>query len=149
MIFNKKRLLNAKPLFPMESKKRRAHGLSYGLSEAGYDVRIAQSVFLHPFRRFKMASTVERFDMPSYLVGIVHDKSTLARLGLSVFNTVVEPGWKGWLTLELVYHGVRPLYIKKGTGIAQVIFHEISDLSEYSGKYQDQERGPVRARLEY
>ena len=42
-------------------------------------------------------SSIEFFNMPKYLVGIVHDKSSLARQGLSVFNTVIEPGWKGYL----------------------------------------------------
>lgn len=64
--------------------------------------------------------------MPENLVGIVHDKSTLARKGLSVFNTVIEPGWKGFLTLELVYHGSEDFHIPAGSGIAQVLFHELA-----------------------
>ena len=83
--------------------------------------------------------------MPPNLVGIVHDKSTWARRGLSVFNTVIEPGWKGFLTLELVYHGVEPLHIPAGSGIAQVIFHRTSDHAEYVGKYQNQRNEPVPA----
>jgi dCTP deaminase len=116
------------------------------MSEAGYDVRIRQSLWLHPLRKFRLASTVEYFTMPNNLVGVVHDKSTWARCGLSVFNTVIEPGWYGWLTLELVYHGWKPLHIPAGAGIAQVIFHETSDTARYTGKYQGQPNEPVRAR---
>lgn len=143
MIINQRRLYDTRPLKPMAEAKFRNHGVSYGMSEAGYDVQIKQTVHLHPFRRFKLASTVEYFHMPTNLVGIVHDKSTWARRGLSVFNTVIEPGWKGWLTLELVYHGWRILTIPAGAGIAQVIFHETVEHSSYGGKYQDQPNRPV------
>ena len=146
MIVNGKTLLRAAPLDPMFDSKMKAHGVSYGLSEAGYDIRIKQDVTLHPFRRFTLASTVERFDMPDDLVGVVHDKSTWARRGLSVFNTVIESGWEGWLTLELVYHGWRPLCIPAGAGIAQVIFHQTAEARPYVGKYQSQPDQPVLAR---
>lgn len=81
--------------------------------------------------------------MPSNLVGVVHDKSTWARRGLSVLNTVIEPGWKGFLTLELVHHGRESLHIPAGAGIAQVIFHQTAERAEYKGKYQNQEDRPV------
>ena len=145
MIKNGKTLLASAPLTPMRHTKAREHGVSFGLTEAGYDVRINQSVVLHPFKRFSLASTFEYFDMPSNLVGVVHDKSTWARRGLSVFNTVIEPAWRGWLTLELVYNGWGVLRIPAGAGIAQVLFHEITDRAAYTGKYQDQPNRPVAA----
>ena len=145
MILNQEGLLKAAPIVPMSRYKSRDHGVSHGMSEAGYDVRIKQSVTLHPFRKFTIASTFEYFQMPNNLVAIVHDKFTWARRGLSVFNTVIEPGWRGWLTLELVYHRWKPLTIPAGAGIAQVIFHELREPAVYSGKYQDQPNAPVAA----
>lgn len=84
----------------VERSRHAKSGTSYGLSCAGYDVRIAQAVLLRP-GAFSLASTVEHFTMPSNVLGRVHDKSTLARMGLCVQNTVIEPGWCGHLTLEL------------------------------------------------
>lgn len=95
--------------------------------------------------RFVLASAVEEFDMPNNLVGIVHDKSSWARQGLSVFNTVIEPDWKGYLTLELVFHGNQDVHIKAGSGIAQVIFHDLTNSGSYAGKYQNQPNMPVKA----
>ena len=173
MVINSWSLVNAKPIKNMIHEKRREHGVSYGLGEAGYDIRIKQTIIFKPHGwhyedtspcvsakwdedgvqkgmwqkgRFIIASAIEEFDMPTNLVGIVHDKSTWARKGLSVFNTVIEPGWKGHLTLELVYHGSEELIIPAGAGIAQVIFHETSCKAEYQGKYQNQEDEPVPAR---
>lgn len=125
--------------------KMKAHGTSYGMSEAGYDIRIKQSITLHPLKRFALASTIEHFRMPNDHVAIVHDKSTWARRKLSVFNTVIEPGWQGWLTLELVYHGWKPLHVPAGSGIAQCVFHQLGSPAAYEGKYQNQENKPVGA----
>jgi dCTP deaminase len=94
---------------------------------------------------FALASTIEEFQMPTDMVGVVHDKSTWARKGLSVFNTVIEPGWKGFLTLELVYHGRDILAIPAGSGIAQVLFHNTAFTASYDGKYQNQADQPVEA----
>ena len=96
--------------------------------------------------RFTLASAIEEFDMPDDLLGIVHDKSSWARRGLSVFNTVIEPGWKGFLTLELVFHGNEPVVIQHGSGIAQVIFHQLENSAVYKGKYNNQPNEPVRAK---
>lgn len=165
MVINGQDLLNMKTILHMEPEKKREHGVSYGLTEVGYDIRLKQSINFIPnggasgmqpevhiiegkaqqFEngRFIIASSMEYFDMPDGLVGIVHDKSTWARQGLSVFNTVIEPGWKGYLTLELVFHGNRPIYIPAGSGIAQVIFHQTLNRASYEGKYQNQADYPV------
>ena len=148
MVINGTALFKRAPVDPIVSGKVAGHGVTYGLGEAGYDVRIAQDIVLHPLRRFTLASTVERFQMPDDVIGIVHDKSTWARRGLSVFNTVIESGWKGWLTLELVYHGWRVLRIPAGAGIAQVVFHQIAEPRVYTGRYNNQPNRPVSAILE-
>jgi len=146
MILNGRKLYDARPLSPMSGMKLREHGVSYGLAEVGYDVRIKQSITLHPFRRFALASTIERFTIPENLVAVIHDKSTNIRRGLMVGNSVAEPGWHGWLTLELFYFGWKPLHIKAGTGIAQAIFHQLASPARYVGRYQDQPDRPVEAR---
>lgn len=122
-------------------------GLTYGVGPAGYDVRIAESLQLMP-HTFYLASTLERFRMPKDWLAIVHDKSTWARRGISVQNTVIEPGWEGYLTMELTNHGSDRIVIQKGMAIAQIVFHELLEATEepYNGKYQNQEAGPQPAR---
>lgn len=170
MVINGMDLLLQSPIIGMQTEKHSQHGVSYGLGEVGYDIRIKQDVYFKPatFHAFDpsqmihgpvhcvgngevkpglfcLASAMEQFKMPDHLMGIVHDKSSWARKGLSVFNTVIEPGWRGFLTLELVYHGREPLIIPAGSGIAQVVFHQISQHAVYDGKYQDQADQPVEA----
>lgn len=163
MVINGKTLVELAPIKNMLDHKVKGDLTSYGLSEAGYDIRIKQQIRFYIDHegkrqvavegrwndepgRFTLASAIEEFQMPSSLVGIVHDKSTWARTGLSVFNTVIEPGWNGFLTLELVYNGDDDLIIPAGSGIAQVIFHSLCNAALYDGKYQNQEDRPVEAR---
>lgn len=133
-------------------ERTRYEGITHGLSSAGYDVRVEfdregtiNETIIEP-GGFLLVSTIERFRMPNYLVGIVHDKSSWARQGLTVQNTVIEPGWEGWLTLELANHGPRQILLKRSVGIAQILFHKLDEATQdpYEGKYQNQERGPVR-----
>jgi len=162
-IINGTALLTKLPIKEMYATKQREHGVSFGLGEAGYDIRIKQEIRFRPngsnvllyvngeqhgAKRFVIASAIEEFTMPDDLVGVVHDKSTWARKGLSVFNTVIEPGWNGFLTLELVYHGHEPLHIPAGAGIAQILFSQVDQSAAYSGKYQNQEDRPVAAIME-
>lgn len=166
-VANQSRLLELAPIVNMLTTKERANGVSHGLVEVGYDIRIKQEVKFTPRKvstlngvefkmcsilddelkvgKFRIASAMEEFRMPNNLVGIVHDKSTWARRGLSVFNTVIEPGWCGFLTLELVYHGEEVLHIPAGSGIAQVVFHLLTAPAAYDGKYQNQADEPVPA----
>jgi hypothetical protein len=83
------------------------------------------------------------------VVGVVHDKSSLARRGIAVQNTVLEPGWRGFLTLEITNHGPEPIMLKSGCAVAQVVFTFLDEPTErpYRGKYQDQEAGPQAARV--
>lgn len=137
-----------KLLDPCRDAGRDSRGNSYGLSACGYDMQIDQDVTIPCDGRLVLASTEEHFSLPADVVGIVHDKSSLARAGLCVKNTVAEPGWRGHLTLELTNTGSQPIELKTGDAVAQVIFHRLDapTVLPYRGKYQDQARGPQSAR---
>ena len=148
MIINGNALLAAAPIKDMVTQKQRSNGFSWGLTECGYDIRIKQDVSLFLGRRFILASAIEEFDVPNNLMGRVLNKSSWARLGLDAsMTTNLEPGWKGFLTLELRYSRILPLHIKAGTGICQVIFEQIQELRIYQGKYNHQPDRPVPARF--
>lgn len=194
-IINGSALLRAAPLSPMLATKERAHGTSYGLAEAGADIRVKQTVrFVPPdpvayarllrdyaksqswgyiysgqeqqlqeafhgyvevdgkrtLGRCALASSIERFDVPNHLVAIIGHKSTNARrFACAWAGTTAEPGWSGHLTIELTFHGLEPVTIPAGSGIAQVLFHELAEPGDYgNGKYQGQADMPVPARME-
>jgi dCTP deaminase len=138
------------------SEEKQAMGMSYGLSAASYDIRIGrfqapnntnkplESAWLAP-GGFEICSSLERVEIPNDVTGMVHDKSTLARKGMSVQNTFLDPGFKGWITLELHNASKTPIRLLRGMPIAQIVFHELDEPTElpYKGKYQDQPDRPV------
>lgn len=137
-----------KPVSPfVERTLHEPTGTTFGVSACGYDVRLDQEVVIS-HGGFVLASTMEYFQMPKDVVAIVHDKSTWARRGLAVQNTVIEPGWCGFLTLELTNHQRETLRLPEGTPVAQILFHALDRETDspYVGKYQNQERGPQSAR---
>lgn len=196
MIINGVSLLMAQPIKDMLSTKQKAHGVSHGLSEVGYDIRIKQTVMWVPpdqdrflqwsnpneaqcledeaIQRIRneaffgytcvfhedgtcttkigktaLASSVELFQLPRNLWGELRNKSTHARRFIdATIGTDMEPGWEGALTIELIFHGLEPITIPAGSGIAKAVFHEIKNKSSYTGKYQNQEDKPVPAILE-
>lgn len=142
MILSAQTIRRIQPIAPFHERTKE-FGMSYGLSAAGYDIRIAQAIKLEP-HDFTLVSSLEEFNMPNNVLAYVKDKSTWARQGLAVQNTVIEPGWKGFLTLELTNHRhIIPIYLEKGMPIAQIVFHWLDEPTEqpYDGKYQNQAAG--------
>lgn len=130
----------------------KVEGMSAGLSHAGYDVTLelpeGKQIIVLP-GDFRLLAAAERFTVPNDVMGFVKGKSTWARAGLLVFNTVIEPSWCGYLTLEVANLGENPILLEDGYPIAQIIFHYISgEVEGYDGKYQDQGRGPQGPRYE-
>lgn len=148
-VLSSQSIRNLKIITPfVERSKHEETNTSYGLSAASYDVRLDQSIIL-PSGGFRLASTLERFHMPNFLIGIVHDKSTWIRRGLALQNSVIDPGFSGWITLELTNHGSNDFFLKEGTPIAQIVFHRLDETTEQpyplDAKYQGQQRGIQQA----
>lgn len=128
--------------------------MSYGLSYCGYDVRAAKDMPVIFDGSTVLVPVLEKFTMPSNVVGFVKDKSTWARRGLLVNQAVIEPGWSGYLTLRFTMPTTgwehNEVTIIKGDPIAQVVFQFIDEVPEtiYNGKYQNQAKGITEAILE-
>lgn len=134
--------IEKREIFSPFCRRTKAFGMTYGLGPAGYDVRIAESVLLPP-GGFALASILEHMNMPIDVVACVHDKSTWARMGLALQNTIIEPGWRGYLTIELSNHGHEDILLGTGMPIAQIVISMLDQptLYPYGGKYQDQQPG--------
>lgn len=147
MIIPAQTLRLVKPVEPF-CERTVFNGMSYGLSHAGYDIRIAQTITLTPANRFSLASSLEKFTIPNDILARVCDKSSWARQGIAVQNTVIEPGWCGYLTLEIAFHpNTGSVTIVEGSPIAQILFERLESptVVPYTGKYQNQQSGPVGA----
>lgn len=135
-----------KPLIYPFFERTVENGKTFGLSPAGYDIRAAETMTL-VHGDFALGSALERLIIPINVLAYVKDKSSWARKGLCVQNTVIEPGWEGYLTLEYTNHGREDIEIQSGDPIAQIVFHYLDQSTEqpYKGKYQNQQAGPQHA----
>jgi dCTP deaminase len=162
--------------------------VSYGLSYAGYDLRLGRKVKIFknsygvrvspkrfkedgyteklfdtyevkegepiviPSRGYILGASVEKIRMPNFLVGTIVGKSTYARAGIIVNTTPAEPGWIGYLTIEISNDNPCEVELYPDEGVAQLRFERLESLPEgdYSqggGKYQDQGPEPVPSRV--
>jgi dCTP deaminase len=134
-------------------KEKYQHGS--GLSGGGghypfYDIHLKQNLILMP-KEFKLASSVEHFNVPNDWYLITRNKSSIARQGVDVsFNTVIDNGFKGWLTLEIVNHSNVIVYLNAGQPILKLEARKCEfECLPYGGKYQNQIDAPVGAILEF
>jgi dCTP deaminase len=156
---------------PFEDNQVRNGVISYGVSSYGYDMRVADEfkVFTNVFsavvdpkhftpesfvdvkadicvippNSFALARSVEYFRIPRSVLTITLGKSTYARCGIITNITPFEPGWEGYVTLEISNTTPLPARIYANEGIAQVVFFEADEECEISyadkkGKYQKQ-----------
>ena len=162
--------------------------ISYGLTHAGYDVRLAGDVLVFnnahgqtvdpkrfkdldyrgklfasielsphqavviPAHGYILGRTHEYLRVPNYLSARCVGKSTLARCGIIVNTTPLEPGWEGHLTVEISNSCPCPAVVYVMEGVAQIQFERLSATPEKSyadkkGKYQGQ-TGVTTARVE-
>src|ERR671937_1848806 len=107
---------------------------------------------LHP-GEFVLGSTLERVRLPDDLVARLEGKSSLGRLGLLIHSTAgyVDPGWDGYLTLELSNVANLPITIYPVMKIGQISFFRLTTEADApygsaGNKYQGQ-RGPTASRF--
>lgn len=103
-------------------------------------VPLGGQLALHP-GQFILGSTLEFISMPSDISGQVVSRSSWGRLGLLVATAVVvQPGYKGVLTLELVNTGGVPIILRPGSRVAQIQLWQSKEPASVSyaerGKYQ-------------
>jgi dCTP deaminase len=94
---------------------------------------------LHP-NQLILAVTLEYISVPSSLACQVASRSSWGRLGLIVATaTIVQPGFKGCLTLELANLSDSPIALYPGLLVGQLVFFEVKEGTPpdlYHGRYE-------------
>jgi dCTP deaminase len=93
---------------------------------------------LQPNPNFYLGCTVETLALPDDLMAFVELRSSWARRGMFIPPTIVDAGFSGNLTLEILSFGV-DVQEAVGQRFAHLIFAKTSGpCLPYRGKYQDQ-----------
>ena len=118
------------------------------------EVSEQEPFMLHP-GEFVLGSTLERVQLGEDIVARLEGKSSLGRIGLLIHSTAgfVDPGFDGYLTLELSNVATLPIAIYPGMKIGQISFYQLTTPADHpygstsaGSKYQGQ-RGPTPSRV--
>jgi len=122
------------------------HDLSECLNPAGYDLRCCETVVLPP-KSHALVATLETVELGLNVTAYLHIRSSLAREGVIGSFAVVDPGFRGQLTLLLYNAGDSEVTLREGERIVQIVFHRLGCGAQkgYNGSYQNS-RGVVRSR---
>jgi len=108
------------------------------LSGAGYDLRLNEDTVILAGQN-KLVATLERVELGDGVVGTLYLRSTLTRAGVIGSLALVDPGFRGQLTVLLFNAGQRPFKMKRRERFLQLVFHRlgVKTAHPYAGKYQD------------
>lgn len=95
---------------------------------------------------------MEYLRIPRHLKGRCVGKSTYARAMIVINTTPLEPGWEGYLTIEIGNVGPCPAVVYAWEGIAQLEFETLTsppevDYAQKGGKYNMQGSAPEPPRV--
>jgi dCTP deaminase len=94
-------------------------------------VPLGERFWLHP-QQLVLGATLEFIRMPPHLGAYVVGRSSWGRIGLIVATAImVQPGYHGSLTLELVNEGETPIALYPGLRVAQLAVHELSAKTDF------------------
>ena len=110
----------------------------FRLSPAGVDLRVDRRIRLKP-KQHSLVASIERVELSGRIVGFLHLRSSLAREGLFASLALVDPGFRGQLTVSLYNSGDSAVNLAKGERFIQLSLLRLGKPStkKYAGRYQN------------
>ena len=104
----------------------------------GYDLRVSTDIQIPPGRSL-LAATLERVELGDEMVGTLHIRSSLARAGIIASLALIDPGFRGQLTIMLYNSSSKDFILRRGERFVQLAIHLLSTKTRrpYEGRYQD------------
>ena len=84
-----------------------------------------------------LIESLEKVNMPNNLVARILPRSTIFRNGCALITALVDPGFRGTLTMGLKNLSGHEFRFQRNARVAQIVFEEVSgETKEYDGHYQ-------------
>ncbi|MFQ6136125.1 MAG: dCTP deaminase [Candidatus Hydrothermarchaeales archaeon] len=100
------------------------------------EIKEVEDFVLRP-KSFYLLKTLEKVNMPSDLVAFMFPRSSLFRCGVSLRTAVIDPGYRGELTVGIYNENDYEVKIERHARFAQVVFAKVEGLTKlYKGRYQ-------------
>jgi dCTP deaminase len=119
--------------FILDPSKKEHVGLTYDVEKN------KKEMVLNPYEQV-LLSTMETVGMPDDLVGLVELRSTWARHGLSIPPTIIDAGFHGTITLEVINNAPYKILLRPEQRFAHIVFVKTNNkvMGSYVGKYLNQ-----------
>jgi dUTP pyrophosphatase len=91
-----------------------------GPGDAGYDIRSNQDVVIHP-GEMVVVSTGLHVAVPEGMVGVLKDRSSMARAGLHITGGVIDASYRGEIRVVMANRGLAPFTIQINDRIVQML----------------------------
>lgn len=139
-----KKLLDEKKLKinPFKDNSLQAVSVDLHLGEVAIDPTTSKEVTLRDFHlsldEFFLASVSEFIELPGNLMARIVARSSLARLGvLCTFDAdILPPNYAGRPVLTLKNLSRKPVLLKPGLAVAQIMFEQVDqEVEGYSSRY--------------
>ncbi len=87
--------------------------------------------------RYYLFRTIEAVNMPDDLVAFMFNRSSLFRCGASLRTAVIDPGYRGQLTVGVKNEGEHTIELERGARLLQIVFAKVDGRTQtYNGRYQ-------------
>ncbi len=93
--------------------------------DAGLDLYGLEDVVLEPSQG-KVARTGIAIALPSGTVGLVADRSSLAKRGIKTAGGVIDAGYRGEIQIVLWNISGQPVHLRKGERVAQLLIFPVN-----------------------
>lgn len=88
-------------------------------------------------KQFLLFRTVEAVNMPDDLIAFMLPRSSMFRCGVSLRTAVIDPGYKGRLTVGIYNEGEHEFKLERYARVLQIVFARVYGESKgYDGGYQ-------------
>ncbi|WP_291999758.1 dCTP deaminase [Caldivirga sp.] len=91
-----------------------------------------------PPRSFALLTTMEYVKFPRDIIGFCNLRSTLARYGLGVPPTIIDTGFEGNITIEVINNSGNYVVLRPGMRFLHVVLAKTIGEAKYQGKYLGQ-----------
>lgn len=91
--------------------------------------KLGEEFLIHPSQP-TLFSTLEYLKLPTDVYAVLNLRSSYSRLGLSI-STIVQPGYCGCLSVEIVNAGNTSIKILTGTRFLQARFFKVPENTDY------------------
>ena len=114
------------------------------LDDAGFDLRLKETVVLYPQRPSPPLGTGVRVQLPKNCVGLVVVRSSIGLRGIQLTGSVgvIDAGYRGEIKLPLINHSNKPQTLFAGERIAQLLVVPLQPVKvEFVDQLKESDRG--------